>query len=59
MRLLFWKRDERVAEAEGKKALDDAQAQWREVREVTESLREIRRKNNFANAIEQIMRGHA
>lgn len=61
-----WFRREEKPECEGKAArekaqehVDEAKEQWGPVREVASSLRRMRQQNNFAKAIEDIMRGEA
>lgn len=49
--------EENLAEAE--EHLAEAKAQWPEVHEVSRSLRQIRERNHFGEAIEKIMRGSA
>lgn len=66
MTWLPWKRKAKRDKADGQKAradaernLRDAEAQWPAVRDVSASLRRMQRRNNFAEAIERIMRGNA
>lgn len=62
----WFRREEEKPECEGKAArekaqehLDEANGQWESVREVAASLRRMKQQNNFAKAIENIMRGEA
>lgn len=50
-----WQRKTGCSEAEAAKQA--AEAQWPEVRRVSESLRRQRETNHFGEAIERIMRG--
>lgn len=47
------------ARAEAQWHLEEAESKWPEVREVSESLQRMKKQNNFAKAIENIMRGEA
>jgi len=40
-------------------ALREAEEQWERVHEVTKSLQHVRRRNNFAEAVERVIRGTA
>ena len=58
-----WARKSRVdpeaqkALADASKNLNDARKRWPEVLAVSDSLRELRERNRFAESIELIMRG--
>lgn len=50
--------DAAAARADAEQALDDAQRRGEVVREVAGRLEEIRRRNRFAEMIEQALRDH-
>lgn len=51
--------DSKRARERAARNLATDQAQWPAVREVSNSLRNMNRRNHFADAIERIMRGEA
>jgi hypothetical protein len=47
-----------VARREAERHLDEVNAQWPEIRRVARSLRAMRERNHFGEAIQEIMRGN-
>jgi hypothetical protein len=45
------------ARREAADALQEAEDQWGPVRDVTQSLQHIQHRNNFAEAVEKVLRG--
>ena len=61
---MWWKKEPKShegaqARADAEWHLEQAEANWPQVREVSESLQRMRKQNNFGEAIERILRGDA